>query len=114
MKLTLPNPLSSPPSTHGLTYGQLDFLADHEIYISAGYIGMLRAYVGSHTVWQTSSVDPIALAYAQGQGLARSGVVDWDQLRRRNEEALSEWVTSLMALSETELAARLGVHLPLF
>ncbi len=87
------------------TPAQRAFLARHDISCSDGYIGMLRAYCGNRTVWQTSASAPILGAMVQGSGGPK---VDWDALNRENLTQLHAWVNDLMALTDAEVADRLA------
>lgn len=89
---------------------QRAFLARHDIGCSDGYIGMLRAYCGNRTVWQTSAWSPILGAMDEGGGGSK---VDWNGLNRENLRQLHEWVNGLMALTDAEVAERLNVHVSL-
>lgn len=88
---------------------QRAFLARHNVSCSDGYIGMLRAYVGNRTVWQTSSLTPILGAMSEGQGGPK---VDWDGLNAQNCEQLHAWVNGLMVLTDAEVTERLAVTVP--
>lgn len=85
---------------------QRAFLARHDIGCSDGYIGMLRAYCGNRTVWQTSAWAPI--------GAAMSGKADlFPAINAANVKALHAWVNDLMALPAAEVTERLAGHVPL-
>lgn len=74
-------------------------------------MGMLRAYCGNRTVWQTSAAAPLLGAMDEGMGGPK---VDWDGLNRANREALHAWVNELMTLSADEVSVRLNLHISLF
>ncbi len=106
------------PTKRNIGYGvkyqfspeQYTFLERHDIGCSDGYIGMLRAYCGNRTVWQTSAFAPIVAAIA-GQGEVG---IDIEAMNAQNLAQLHEWVNGLMSLSDEGVAERLNVHLPLF
>ena len=88
---------------------QIAFLTENKIVLSGGYVGMIRAYFGNRTIWQTSCCRVLAQAVF-GEG----GKLPVDNINKDNREALQNWVNEMMGLDKEELGKRLGTHVPLF
>lgn len=92
---------------------QREFVTHHKIGLSLAYVGMIRAYHGNRTVWQTSAWGPILGAYdAKDSPDGMKGWFEENDLQIRRQ--LHAWLDDLMAQSEDEIARRLEDHVPLF
>lgn len=98
---------------YALSDEQRDFLTHHGIGLSDAYIGMLRAYHGNRTVWQTSAWGAILGVYcAKDSPDGMKGWFEENDLQTRQQ--LHAWLNDLMAQSEDEIARRLQDHVLLY
>jgi hypothetical protein len=52
--------IKTPAIAMNLSSDQQNFIRDQNIFISVGYIGMVRLYKDNRTIWQTSALKPIS------------------------------------------------------
>lgn len=89
------------------------FLKVNNVVLSTAYIGMVRAYCGNRTVWQTSSLAPF-LRFCDPTQSYEERVEDSRKGRECLVEQTREWVSALRDLTEEELWEYLSRHVPLF
>ncbi len=83
--------------THSVTSEQWAFLKSHDISLSNAYIGMLRAYHGNRTIWQTSWMAPFFAPRNEVGG------IDFAPINAGLKTQLHEWIEHVMAMTTEDL-----------